>query len=392
MEEKIYWFWLLNVANVTPREITNLLERYGSPKEIYNAERVFGINENQQFRIIESKKSIDSLVDEYEAMTAKGIRLITRDDEDYPTRLRGIYDEPYGIFVRGELPKENKRFVSIIGARRATQHGKWMASKLGEDLAKAGIVVISGMAEGIDGSSHVGCLDGGGKTIAVLGSGVDVCFPMLHEPLYRRIMKSGAIVSEYGPGTPGIAYHFPMRNRIISALSDIVVVVEAREKSGTLITVSTALSQGRDVMAVPGRPDDPLSVGCNRLIKEGAGCCLCAQDIIDQLEISSSLTNRIVPSNSSFSPQKFTFKAPCTGNPAPSQVGIKDASKEPLLLSLEEKQVLEILGGDIKHIDIIAASLAVDISRLFAVLSEMEIKGLIMQVSPGRYMNNIKNS
>lgn len=173
---------------------------------------------------------------------------------------------PYGLFVKGELPNPNAPAVAIIGARRCTHHGGIIAEHTAAELTRAGILIISGLAIGIDSCSHQGALSAGGKTYAVMGCGPDICYPSSHRNLYEQIASHGGILSEYPPGREVRPAYFPLRNRIISGLADLVLVVEARERSGSLITVDQALEQGREVMAVPGRPDDPLSVGCNRLI------------------------------------------------------------------------------------------------------------------------------
>lgn len=176
---------------------------------------------------------------------------------------------PYGLFVKGELPNPNAPAVAIIGARRCTHHGGIIAEHTAAELTRAGILIISGLAIGIDSCSHQGALSAGGKTYAVMGCGPDICYPSSHRNLYEQIASHGGILSEYPPGREVRPAYFPLRNRIISGLADLVLVVEARERSGSLITVDQALEQGREVMAVPGRPDDPLSVGCNRLIPGG---------------------------------------------------------------------------------------------------------------------------
>lgn len=298
------------------------------------------------------------------SLREKGIRVVTRDDPEYPQRLRGIKDEPYGFFLLGNLPDPDAPSVAIVGARRATSHGKWFAEKLSSDLAMAGVSVISGMAEGIDGASHVGALNakGSGKTLAVLGNGVDICFPQVNLPLYRNLSKNGGIISEYAPGTPGIAYHFPERNRIISALSDVVIVVEAREKSGSLITVCRALDQGRDVMAVPGRPDDPYSVSCNRLIREGAGICTCADDVINYMQWN-------------------LFKKP---KGAGASAGEKPLGN----LSPDEKLIVSVLSGMPKHIDDISRETGLEIIKLLTLLTELSLSEIITPVTNSMYRLN----
>lgn len=211
------------------------------------------------------------------------IRILRRQDREYPGRLREIPDSPKELYVLGRVPGEQIPTVAIIGARDCSEYGKYVAAGLGAVLGRNGIQVISGMARGIDGIGQEAALDAGGSSFAVLGSGVDICYPVGNRRLYEKLKMSGGILSEYPPGTPALPRHFPPRNRIVSGLSDAVVVVEAREKSGTLITVDMALEQGREVYVVPGRVTDPLSVGCNRLLKLGAGLFLNGMEFLGEL-------------------------------------------------------------------------------------------------------------
>ena len=204
-------------------------------------------------------------------------------DPEYPERLRNIPGAPQNLFVLGKLPEEGRLSVAVIGARDCSEYGKYVARELGTVLGGSGIAVISGMARGIDGISQEAALDAGGSSYAVLGCGVDVCYPEANRQLYERLKISGGILSEYPPGAPALARHFPPRNRIVSGLADVVVVIEARVKSGTLITVDMALEQGREVYVVPGRVTDRLSDGCNRLIRQGAGILLSPEEFLREL-------------------------------------------------------------------------------------------------------------
>ncbi|MCM1192793.1 MAG: DNA-processing protein DprA [Butyrivibrio sp.] len=215
--------------------------------------------------------------------TDEKIRVLERQDKEYPRRLREIPGAPKRLYVLGKLPEEQIPTVAVIGARDCSEYGKYVAAGLGAALGRSGIQVVSGMARGIDGISQEAALDAGGSSFAVLGSGVDVCYPAGNRQLYEKLKEGGGILSEYPPGTPPVSGHFPPRNRIVSGLSDAVVVVEAREKSGTLITVDMALEQGREVYVVPGRVTDSLSSGCNRLLKLGAGLLLNREEFIEEV-------------------------------------------------------------------------------------------------------------
>ncbi|MEE3419593.1 MAG: DNA-processing protein DprA [Lachnospiraceae bacterium] len=211
------------------------------------------------------------------------IRNIKRDDDSYPGRMKMLPQMPDELFVIGELPAEHVPTIGMVGARACDGYGQKIAREFGTAFARCGIQVISGMAVGIDGYSQEGALAGGGKTFAVLGSGVDVCYPEGHRTLYEKIQKKGGVISELPPGTAPLRRNFPLRNRIISALSDLVLVIEARSKSGSLITADFALEQGKTVFAVPGRVGDQLSDGCNYLIAQGAGIAWSADAVIEEL-------------------------------------------------------------------------------------------------------------
>ena len=219
----------------------------------------------------------------YGRMRERGIFLVTENEPQFPERLSRIPDKPYVLYCAGKLPKEGKKAVALIGARDCTSYGRYMAEQFGAAFARAGVQVISGMARGIDGVGQSAALQEGGYSLGVLGCGVDFCYPRENRELYERLIGDGGVCSEYPPGTEPRALLFPPRNRIISGFCDAVLVVEARERSGTLITVDMALEQGRDVYALPGRATDPLSGGCNRLIRQGAGLVSSPEELLREL-------------------------------------------------------------------------------------------------------------
>lgn len=221
----------------------------------------------------------------WEQLQSQNIRFASYWSEDYPQALRRISDAPKALYSKGSFPGREEKRVAIIGARACSEYGRRMARTLGEELAKQGVVVVSGMARGIDGISQRYALEAGGTSYGVLGCGVDICYPKENQVLYDQLTVQGGVLSEYVPGTAAKANLFPPRNRIISALSDAVVVVEARKKSGTIITVDMALEQGKEVMVVPGRVGDGLSEGCNDLLRQGAPPVLETADILKTLGI-----------------------------------------------------------------------------------------------------------
>ena len=216
------------------------------------------------------------------------IRYVAREDREYPEQMRNYPRMPLGLYVLGNLPDPEKKTVAIVGARMCSPYGRAEAIRFGEELAAKGVQIISGMAFGVDSWALLGALHAGGKGFAVLGCGVDVCYPKESYHIYRRIIQeSGGILSEFEPGDSPAAWHFPIRNRIISALADVVLVVEAKLRSGSLITADYALSQGKSIYAVPGRNRDELSCGCNRLIAQGAGIAWDPEIILEELGIGA---------------------------------------------------------------------------------------------------------
>lgn len=290
LEEKAYAYWLHSLPGVGNRSIRALLNRFGSAREVYREASQDKSNKWSDDILTEKQKSVIAsfkgeweVEKEYRKLKACGVSFLYLGEPEYPVRLSNIPDAPYGLFLKGKLPKDDILSVAIIGARECSEYGKFTARELGRTLGSNGVQVISGMARGIDGISQMGAQEAGGVSYAVLGCGVDVCYPSSNRPLYDQLVKEGGIISSYPPGTQPQAGLFPPRNRIVSGLADVVVVVEARQKSGTLITVDMALEQGREVYAVPGRITDRLSDGCNRLIKQGAGVVLSPDSFLQEM-------------------------------------------------------------------------------------------------------------
>lgn len=223
-----------------------------------------------------------------------GIQYIQQNHAAYPQKLLCYKGMPKGLYVLGKLPDKTRKSVAIVGARRSSAYGNQIAKSFAKELAGAGVQIISGMAWGIDGKAHEGALEGGGDTYAVLGCGVDICYPSGHRKIYEAMIQRGGILSEQPPGMPPMAGHFPARNRIISGLSDLVLVVEAKERSGSLITADLALEQGKDVFAVPGRIGDEMSKGCLNLIKQGAGLADSPLVLLEALGIKRNVSEKSV--------------------------------------------------------------------------------------------------
>lgn len=288
MENKKYEYWLHRMPGAGNGTIRELLRRYHTPFEIYGAVRrrskgvLEVLRETRMDEAIEYTRIYD-LSREYEELLKRGIRFLTAEDRDYPGRLREIPSAPYALYVLGQLPPENLPAVAMIGARECSEYGIFVAKNFAKELGAHGIPVISGMARGIDSISQEAALKGGGRTYAVLGCGVDICYPKSSRRLYEQILEQGGILSTFPPGTEPMKRLFPERNRIVSGLADVILVVEARQKSGTFITVDMALEQGREVYAIPGRLTDRLSDGCNLLLQQGALIAVSPQDLLQHL-------------------------------------------------------------------------------------------------------------
>jgi DNA processing protein len=290
-----YRYWLAGIRPLSDRKKIRLCQEYGSARGVYNIEEMQlysrdYLSEKDVCTILDARKNDgDTLTgrikETWEKWNRQGIQIVTYEDSDYPKRLRTISDPPYALYVKGHLPDGETPVVAIVGARRCTTYGEEMALIYGEKLARAGVQVLSGMAKGIDGAAQRGALNGGGKSYAVLGSGVDVCYPREHIGLYMDLQKQGGILSEQPPGEPPLPAYFPQRNRIISGLADVVIIIEAKERSGSLITADCALEQGKDVYALPGPVTSPMSSGCHRLIRQGAGILLSPEDLLMEMGI-----------------------------------------------------------------------------------------------------------
>lgn len=299
------WFWLTNLPGYGYKKLAALRAAVDDVWELYEIEESVGQEKAEEFLrqvfslsdIKYSDAQIGAFFDrslkrrldkEFEGLAASDINMVCIDSSDYPEKLRDIFDAPYILYYRGRLPEQNHKTVAIVGARACSEYGRSMAKDIAAQLARYGVQIVSGFARGIDTASHNGCLGvDGGSTFAVFGSGINHCYPPENRFTYDEIIqKGGGIISEYRPDTKPLSGFFPMRNRIISGLSDVVIVVEAGVKSGSLITADHSLEQGRTVMALPGRVTDVLSMGCNRLIRQGAAVITCMDDILFELGLS----------------------------------------------------------------------------------------------------------
>ncbi|GLI37150.1 DNA-processing protein DprA [Geobacter hydrogenophilus] len=350
-----HWFALKSVPLVGNVLFRRLLERFGSPEAAFGASdadlrSVQGVSP----AVVASLRSHDPrpIADrECAAVRRTGCRIVTILDDEYPQLLREITDPPPFLYVRGSLAGIGTA-VAVVGSRRASAYGRTVTGRMAEELARHGVAVISGLARGVDTAAHRGALKGDGTTVGVLGCGVDVVYPAENRQLFREMAEQGAVVSEFPLGTAPLAENFPRRNRIISGISHGVLVVEAAERSGSLVTARIALDQGRDVYAIPGNITNDGSRGANRLIREGAKLVESVEDILEELP-GGRVARRGVPA------------------PAPD-------------LPPAEAAVFALLAPEPLHIDEIIAKSALTVGELSAMLLRLELKGAVTQL-PGKY-------
>jgi len=337
-----------------------LLERFGSLQKIFKAkqrdlEQAEGVGPKIAPKIWHGIRETD-VSSELELIEKNNIKIITLLDKDYPKNLKNIYDPPVVLYVMGEIIPEDDLAVAIVGSRRASFYGMKTAERLGFELAARGITVVSGLARGIDSSSHKGVLKAKGRTLAILGSGLINIYPEEHRLLAEEISENGAVISEFPMLTIPDKGHFPKRNRIINGLSKGVVVVEAAQRSGALITADCALQEGREVFAVPGKVDSTTSKGTNKLIKQGAKLAETVEDILEELNLSDRV----------------------------GRMGIYN-NKEYLSPRLDkwESLVYNLLSSEPQHIDELSGALKLKVSEISSILLNLEMKKLARQL-PGK--------
>ncbi len=382
-EESLCALWLCSLPWTGASTLQNLLLHFGSYEALYRA------SENE-LKLLCPPGALKMLLDHQKTLSpqklredleSSGTRLVLPGDEEFPERLKTIPDPPCGLFVIGSLPSADAFSVAVIGARECTEYGRYVASRIGSELGKAGVSIISGMARGIDGIGQQAALDAGGYSLGILGCGTDVCYPKSNHSLYEQLKLQGGILSTYGPGTPARAEFFPPRNRIVSAFADAVIVVESRQKSGTLITVDMALEQGREVYVVPGRITDRLSDGCNSLLAQGAKAFLSPELFLRDLRENCFST---VPASTPKRPLRK--KNP----PAPSSFLQKGLSKPELSSSLDPDalKVYRLLDMDPRTAEELCALLPTGFteSQVRMLLMQLVLEDLAVQVFQGSFV------
>ena len=287
-ENTLYWVWLARACGVASKDFVRLIERFGDPFEIYSLDEseidyIEGIGAQLKTKLC--NKSLEDSYSVIKFCKKNKVDIISYADKRYPSRLRQLEDPPAVLFCRGKLPDlDRKLCVAVVGTRKMSEYGKHTAYKIAYELAAANVVVVSGMALGIDGVAASATLAADGDTVAVLGSGIDVIYPPKHRALCEEIVRSGAVITEFMPSTPPEKCNFPIRNRIISGLCQGTIVVEGVHRSGALITARAAIKQGREVFALPGKVDESNSEGPNELIRDGANVLLSVEDVTNHYD------------------------------------------------------------------------------------------------------------
>jgi DNA processing protein len=351
MEDKLYWLALNMVPGVGPIAYRNLVTVFRDPEHVFAASAktlaaVEGIGD-KTIGAIKAFPAEAAATEELKKAEDLGVSILIFCDQGYPNNLLQIYDPPPLLYVRGKLVADDSPMVAMVGSRKGSHYGRAVTKKISKELTAAGVTVVSGMARGIDTCAHLGALEAGGKTIAVFGCGIDIIYPPENEKLFFDIIEHGTVISEFPLSTPPEGKNFPKRNRIISGLSLGVVIVEATADSGSLITASYALEQGREVFAVPGNVGMATSQGTNALIKQGAKLVEGAQDILVE----------IIP-----------------------QYEGKSSRAEIPVLNDEEDGILQLLSHNPLHIDEISRLSQMEIRRVSTILLELELKGVISQL------------
>ena len=355
------------IEGVGPVRARSLIEHFGDAPSILSASkheltRVRNVGEETAEKIFNWEKGID-LAGELKRISDYGCHVLISSDENYPASLREIYDPPLVLYVKGELTVKDKNAVAMVGSRMTTHYGIETARKLGYQLAYVGVTVVSGGARGIDTAAHQGALSGKGRTVAVLGTGINLVFPVENAELFERIAANGAVVTQFPFNRKADKQTFPIRNRIVAGMTLGTVVVEANLSSGALITANFATEYGRQVFAVPGRIDSPRSKGCHDLIKKGAKLCEGAEDVLSEFEYLFPPSNR--PPSSAETGQLFAIE-----------------------LSDSEKKVYDAVGEEEVHIDDIIRRSGLAASGVSVALLALEMKRILRQL-PGRmYVRN----
>lgn len=358
MDERFYWLGFSLISGIGIKRIEKLRAQFGTLGNAWNATekmlRDAKLGETLINLLLAQRKKID-LQAELDKLTKHHVQLITFLDENYPPRLKTIDDPPPVLYVRGELSPQDDKALAIVGTRKCTRYGRDVSFQLAQELAQNGVTIISGLAQGIDASAHQGALRGHGRTLAVLGCGVDIIYPRQHAELAKQIMNNGALISEFPLTTQPLGKNFPRRNRVMSGLALGVLVVEAPEKSGALITAHIAIEQGREVFVIPGNITNHNASGTNKLIQDGAKLIISAKDILDELNMEYAIQQTRIQTE---------VVAPSTD---------------------EENRILSYIGTEPTHIDDIIRESGLSSAEVMGLLTILELKGLAQSTGYMQY-------
>lgn len=366
MHKDFFMMWLTRIEKLTRSKIFLLFKCYEHPQQIWDATEnelasLRGIGE-EIAKLICSNKDKARLRDQIIELEELDIKYISIYNEKYPEDLKAIDNPPFGFYYKGIIPDNDILKVSIVGARKCSEYGKYSSKKIAKELSYCNIAVVSGLAEGIDTYAHKGALEGNAPTIAVLGGGINKCFPSFNKDLLEEISENGCVISEYPPNTTPKPAYFPQRNRIIAALSKIVIVIEAGERSGSLITANMALDFGKDIFALPGNVDNILSSGTNALIKDGAYIITTLENVDD---ILLDLKIKFTDNN-----KEEYFK------------------NEKITVANDEKKVYDCIHLEPISFDELFAKLDMELKDVQYILTMLEMQGLIKKINGNRYVTN----
>ncbi len=404
-----YWLWLSSLRLLGSAKVFALIDHFGTPENVYFSDdddihKFPALTKNERSELL--MRDLDAAERIMEQCERESLRVLTLQDADYPERLKNIQVPPSVLYVKGRMPViDEEAALAVVGSRKATPYGLQVSARMGYSLARAGMLVVSGLANGVDAQAHTGALQAGAPTVAVLGCGVDVVYPASNRALYDDVAATGALVSEYPPGTRALGANFPVRNRILSGLSLGVLVIEAPQLSGALITVSHALEQGRDIFAVPGNIDSPESAGCNRLLREGAQLVTGPLDILQ--EYAALFPHKIVQKYErqqsivgynkkaqSVEQSTAALAAEPVMRPVVSSRQSPKSDGQPQAFDLTEaikdftadgKAIMIAIAGTARHVDEIVEISGLPASRILCELTMLELSGAVRQLPGSRF-------
>lgn len=396
----VHWVWFAHRPGLNDRDKMALLQHFRDPEDIYFADDgafdAIGLSEEAKTALRE--KNLTSAEEILEACDREKLHILTCQDAAYPARLKNIADPPNVLYYKGRLPDfDGSPVIGVVGTRKASAYGLTTAKRMGYQIARCGGIVVSGMAYGIDGMAMSGALTAGAPAVGVLGCGADIVYPVSNRALFRDTEEYGCILSEFAPGTPPAKWTFPKRNRIISGLSCGVLVVEAPEKSGALITANTALEQGRDVFAVPGPINADTSRGCNQLIRDGAGLVMEAWDVLGTYQ--QRFPQRLRPIRAAMPETPRGAEEEAAQAPAkperqqekPPAMPVLDLAKEGAALTDDQKRILQVLPADRPLLaDEAAVMTELPVRRVLSALTMLEIDGYVRRQGAGSFLRTVE--